>query len=144
MSSNNKKFDNFNEPRIIMLSGDIEEENLAEATKSLFTFALSNDNEPIYVIIDSFGGDVYNMLGFYDAMQAINAPIYTVCLSKAMSASVLLLAAGEKGHRKIGAHATLMIHPIILNSGGTIFDCENELNETKRLQEMLVDALVEE
>ena len=77
-------------------------------------------------------------------MHAISAPIYTIGLGKIMSAGVLLLAAGAKGHRKMGQHATLMIHPVTGGSYGNIFDQENELNETKRLQELMIDSYVDE
>ena len=56
------------------------------------------------------GGSVSAGLAIYDTMQYINSPVSTVCMGQACSMGSLLLAAGEKGHRKCLPHASVMLH----------------------------------
>jgi|SaaInlV_100m_DNA_2_1039680.scaffolds.fasta_scaffold24305_2 ATP-dependent Clp protease, protease subunit len=65
---------------------------------------------PMEIVIDSYGGDIYSMFAIYDAMTQASCPVHTLALGKVMSASVLLLAAGEKGKRRSGRSTTFMIH----------------------------------
>ena len=61
-----------------------------------------------------------------------------------MSGGVVLLAAGEKGHRKIGANCRVMFHGVQAGHAGTIYNLENEMEEAKWTQKRYIDALVEE
>ena len=72
------------------------------------------------------------------------SPIHTRGLGKVMSAGVLLLAAGTKGHRYIGRYCRTMIHGVIAGTHGHIADVENEFAETKFMQKMYIKALAEE
>ena len=133
-----------NEPRLVMLTGTVCQTNIAAVIKSLFELEFKNPETPIHLVIDTYGGSVHSMFSLYNAMQAISSPIYTIGLGKIMSAGVLLLAAGEKGHRKVGQHATVMIHPVSSINHGNIFEMEHDLEEIRRLQDLLVEALSDE
>ena len=61
-----------------------------------------------------------------------------------MSAGVLLLAAGTKGQRKVGKHTRIMMHSVRGGHIGNIHSLENEMNETRYLQNQHIEALVEE
>ena len=61
-----------------------------------------------------------------------------------MSAGVLLLAAGTKGHRRIGANCRVMVHDIRGGAGGDVSDIENEFNEIKWTQDKYVELLANE
>jgi ATP-dependent Clp protease protease subunit len=61
-----------------------------------------------------------------------------------MSAGVLLLAAGSKGKRKIGANCRVMIHSVIGGNHGSLHNLENEMDEIRNSQENYVNALVRE
>lgn len=129
--------------RFIMLHGDIDSGNVRDVIKQLFEFNLKDAEKPIYLFCDSYGGYVHEMFALYDVIRNTSAPLYTTILGKSMSAGVLITAAGKKGHRKIGKHATLMIHPMSGWNFGNIFEQDNQLKEQKRLQQMLEDAYVE-
>ena len=61
-----------------------------------------------------------------------------------MSASVLILAAGQKNKRLIGSNARVMIHPIWGGSSGNVFEQRNEQKEMERLQEQMDKLLAKE
>jgi len=131
-------------PRFIMLSGGVNENSVKDVIKQIFEYNFTDPVKPITLVIDTYGGHVHSMFSLYNVMHGVTAPIHTVGLGKIMSAGTLLLAAGEKGHRKIGEHATLMIHGMTSFTYGTIFDQKADLEETERLQKLMIEAYVSE
>ena len=61
-----------------------------------------------------------------------------------MSAGVLLLAAGAKGMRVVGRNTRIMIHGIQAAQVGGLLSLENEMEETRWLQDKMVEALAAE
>ena len=70
--------------------------------------------------------------------------IHTIGLGKVMSAGTLLLAAGTKGHRKLGKHCRVMIHAVTAGALGELHNMENELLAIKHLQDLYINALAVE
>ena len=101
--------------------------------------------EPFEMLISTYGGSAFDMLGIYDTMRRIkeDCPIATFGTGKVMSAGVLLLAAGTKGMRKIGANCRVMIHDIKGGAGGDVSDLENEVEEMRWMQDKYVQLLVD-
>ena len=66
------------------------------------------ERKPIYVLINSPGGDLYATFSCMDVMLASETPIVTVNMGMAMSGGFLLLLAGEK--RYALNHSTAMYH----------------------------------
>ena len=84
-----------------------------------------------------------DMFAIYDLMKHVkeNYTINTIGLGKVMSAGVLLLAAGTKGHRKIGKNCRVMLHNVMAGYHGSLFSIENEIEEVKWIQERYIDCL---
>ena len=61
-----------------------------------------------------------------------------------MSAGVLILAAGTKGHRYIGKNCRVMIHSVQGGNVGSLHDMMNEMDAIENLQQMYIDCLVAE
>lgn len=102
--------------------------------------------QPMDFIISTNGGSASDMFAIYDVMREVrkDCVISTHGLGKVMSAGVLLLAAGSKGHRKIGKHCRVMIHGVIAGNSGPMFNLENEMNEVRETQKRYIEALKSE
>jgi len=103
--------------------------------------------DPFELIISTHGGSASDMFGIYDLMRKMKTDgcgIHTYGLGKVMSAGVLLLAAGTKGKRRIGANCRVMIHAVIGGSSGAIHNLENEMDEIRWIQEQYILRLAEE
>ena len=85
-----------------------------DSAKGVVTRLLSLDSEDpqkeIVLYINSPGGSVHDGMAIYDAMQAITAPVSTVCTGLAASMGAVLLASGRKGRRFTWPHGRIMIH----------------------------------
>ena len=102
--------------------------------------------DPVQMYISTWGGSAADMFSVYDLIRSMRGkvPVHTIGLGKVMSAGVVLLASGEKGHRKIGANCRVMFHGVQAGHAGTIFNLENEMEEAKWTQERYIKALVKE
>ena len=145
------------ESRIIGLFGDVSEETCAEVITNLLILSKRGEipkNErkdkythpPIEFYVNTHGGSASDMFAIYDMMRQIrkNCEIHTIGMGKIMSAGVLILAAGTKGKRKIGANARVMIHSVLGGTDGPLFNIENEIDEIKFVQQAYSKALVKE
>jgi len=120
--------------RIITLFGGINEQVAEGIVSSLLCLSISND--PIYMYISTFGGEVTDMLAIYDIMDFVkkSCSIYTIGVGKIMSAGVLLMSAGTKRHRTAGKNCIFMIHPMSFEPSGTMLKIGNEIQEAKRME----------
>jgi ATP-dependent Clp protease, protease subunit len=151
---------NDSESRMIGLYGDVEEKTASEIVYSLFSLnetaekevAVDNEDpekgttvikEPIKFLISTYGGSAADMFSIYDTMRMVreNTEIHTIGLGKVQSAGVLLLAAGTKGHRKIGKNCRVMIHAVNGGVHGELHNIENEFKEIKFTQTQYIKSL---
>ena len=127
--------------RILFLT-DVDETPVISVMGHLFTLSKKDKTKPIYIVINTFGGSVYDMFALYDAIkfvQSLGVEVNTIGIGKIMSAGVLLLASGT--HRKIGKNASIMYHWGFSEASGNIFQMEVELAEAKRLEYLCNDLL---
>ena len=86
------------------------------------------------------------MFSFYDILNQAkeSCEVHTIGLGKVMSAGVLLLAAGTKGHRYIGKNCRVMIHAVTAGNIGELHSLKNEMEAIQQLQDSYTNALVSE
>lgn len=98
--------------RHLWLHGPIDDRIARTLVMQMMYLESEDPSAPIFLHINSPGGRVSSGLAIYDTMQAISAPVYTVCNGRAFSMAALLLAAGAPGHRYCLPNATVMIHQV--------------------------------
>ena len=136
--------------RVVGLFADVNEEKIAEILHNMLYFNALNmqseDKKPIIFYISTYGGNADDMFAMYDMMRGMRdtTEIHTVGLGKVMSAGVLMLAAGTKGHRYIGKNCRVMIHSVMGGNHGSLHNMMNEMEAIEQLQDMYCDALISE
>ena len=95
-------------------------------------------HDPIYIFINSPGGEITSGLLIYDLIQAAKSPVYMYCTGMAASMAAIILAGGQKGRRFILPHSKTMIHEPLLSGGvggsaTSISNISNSILETKKL-----------
>lgn len=143
--------------RVVGLFGDVNEQTCADVVQNLLVLSKQGEipkeerkdkytHPPIEFYVNTHGGSASDMFAIYDMMRNAkkNCEIHTIGIGKIMSAGVLLLAAGTKGKRRIGANARVMIHSVLGGSEGPLFNLENEMNEIRFVQEKYSRALTKE
>ena len=142
--------------RSVSLYGDLTEDNasdivqsfmfLKELSKRLHLSGQEEECKPIEFLISSHGGVAAEMFAIYDTMRMVreDCDTSTVGMGKVMSAGVVLLAAGTKGQRKIGANCRVMIHSVNGGYHGNLTNMENEIEEVRWIQQRYVECLAAE
>lgn len=97
-------------------------------------------NDPINLIINSDGGDVYEALGMIDYIQSLNVKVNTICRGRAMSAAALLLCSGT-GVRAVSKNSTIMFHEMSSGIYGKSSDMKANVQHMEKLEEILVSIM---
>lgn len=129
--------------RIIFLGTEINS-NISNiiVAQLLFLESVSKEN-PIYLYINSPGGDVYSGLSIYDTMHIVKPKIITICTGLGASMAAVLLAGGEKGDRCALKHSRMMIHQPSGGGRGQVSDVEIILKEMVEIKKELYKILAE-
>lgn len=140
-------------PYLLSLYGRVEEEDCAEVVHALYAQRLAcekklREPKPVKLLISTHGGDAVEMFSLYDMIKHVQKvyPVHTIGIGKIMSAGTLLLAAGTKGKRKIGANCRVMIHNV--KGGPPYSECyeilSHEIKEIEWFQERFIKGLAKE
>lgn len=124
--------------RIIMIQGEVDNPTMNVAVGELL-FLNNQDNEkPIFIYINSPGGDVQSGLQLINTMKYIKAPVYTISMGLAASMGAAILSAGEPGHRYALKDSSILVHRMSSGLSGTNEDNVVNLNYQKRLNNILL------
>jgi ATP-dependent Clp protease protease subunit len=100
------------EDSIIYLIGEIGDYSLYDImtrARIIIKNRKKGDMSSINLIINSQGGDLYEMMGIVDYIRNLNVKVNTICRGSAMSAAAVILACGT-GERVASKHSTIMFH----------------------------------
>jgi ATP-dependent Clp protease protease subunit len=148
----NRYFDREDQFRSIILSNDIDNESVEEMIQFILDVneyddeqdSVSKDFErkPIKLIINSFGGVIYDGFALIGVIKTSKTPIHTYCYGYAMSMGLPIFACGWK--RIASKYATFMYHEA-LNSYPQ-FDklsiIKDDLDESNRVMKQYDEILL--
>jgi ATP-dependent Clp protease protease subunit len=130
-------FDMLMKDRIIFLGTEIYDEIANTINAQLLyldSITDSNNPEPIWLYINSPGGEIYSGLSIYDTINMIKSPVYTVVMGLAASMAFVLATSGEKGHRYSLPNSRLMLHQPLGGAIGQATDIDIENKEIQLLK----------
>lgn len=128
--------------RLIFLSGDIDDVRCDIIARGLI-FLSNISREDITLIINSFGGDLYDTFSIYDIMKSIPNQIRTIAMGKCQSAAPLLVAAGSPGKRFSLPNCHFMVHDVWVDGApdATVEAASKELKHTKELRKLFLELM---
>ncbi|KAK9361439.1 Clp protease-domain-containing protein [Lipomyces starkeyi] len=121
--------------RIIMLYSDINDSMAAVIVSQLLYLEAMDQTKPIFMYINSSGGEMHAGFSIIDTMQYIKCPVYTICVGFAASMASLILVAGEKGFRYALPNAWIMIHQPNTGMQGKASDLAIQTRQILRMRE---------
>ncbi len=133
----------FLKTRQILLSGEINKE-LAEKIVRQLLILESDSSDPIYIYIDSPGGDVDAGFAIFDAIRFVNAPVYTIGMGLIASAGALILLACPKERRLGLPHSRYLIHQPSSGLRGVATDIEIHAVEIANTKTIINKIISEE
>ena len=127
--------------RIIFLIGEINELNASIVTSELL-YLDNLCNEPIYLYINSPGGEVTSGMAIYDTIRFINSKVITIGIGLCASMAAFLLANGDE--RYALENTEIMIHQPLGGAKGQATDiqiaAERIIKIKEKLNKILADA----
>ena len=134
------------ESRIVTL-GEITNENICEAIEAIYEINDQDKNkdadkrEPIKLILNSPGGDVYDGIGIVDVIEQSTTPIHIYVHGQAQSMGFAIATCGH--YRYASKRTTFMYHEIAWGTAQEKLTYhEQEVIEGKRLWKVYDDIVV--
>ncbi len=133
----------FLKTRTILLTGEIDKDLSEKVIRHLLLLESFSD-EPITILVDSPGGDVYAGFSIFDMIRFVKAPVRIVGMGLVASAAALILLSVPKERRFGLPNSSYLIHQPLSGIQGVATEIEihaRELEKTKqRLNEIIADA----
>ena len=133
----------FLKTRTVLLVGEVEKELSEKVVRQLLLLD-SISEDPITLLIDSPGGDVYAGFSIFDVIRFINAPVKIVGIGLVASAAALILLAVPKDRRFGLPNSAYLIHQPLSGMNGVATEIEihaRELEKTRaRINEIIAEA----
>jgi ATP-dependent Clp protease protease subunit len=131
---------------VIYLSDDISETTLVDLMIRIRGILSQRSpdqiDDPINIIINSSGGDIYEMLGIIDYIETLSVKVNTICRGKAFSAAAIILACGT-GTRMASKRSSVMFHQSSSMLDGKMSDLQSYLDNVKILESTVYELLAE-
>lgn len=136
----NKKF---LETRQILLSGEVNKALAEKIVRQLLVLEAASD-KPIYIYIDSPGGDVDAGYAIFDMIRFVKAPVYCVGMGLVASAGALILLAADKSRRVGLPNSHYLIHQPLSGIKGVATDIEIHAQELEKTKAKINDLIAQE
>jgi len=116
------------------LTYEIEQDSLYAVMTRFDNFVQHNKGQDINLVLSSYGGDVYSMLGTIDYFKTLPVKVNTHCFGACMSAAAVILACGT-GKRTMTRNSTVMVHEGSAFEAGKTSDVLKGADHLKKLLE---------
>lgn len=137
--------------RTIYLNTGISSEAVTEGVIAIMKINAYDDEQearlkdykrpPIKVVVDSFGGIVYDGFSMINILLTSKTPIHTYCYSKACSMGFMIMLCGHK--RFATKYSTLMAHQLSGGFHGTNMDIQENATRVNELNDKLMEIIVD-
>lgn len=134
----------FAETRQIIISGEVTEELAEKTVTRLLVLEAASATKPIYVYIDSPGGNVYSGFAIFDVIRFIKAPVKTIGMGLVASAASIILLAAKKTNRFALPNSQYLIHQPLSEMKGVATDLEIHAKEIERIKSRINSLIANE
>ncbi|GMO50582.1 MAG: ATP-dependent Clp protease proteolytic subunit [Treponemataceae bacterium] len=133
----------FMKTRQVLLSDEVNKDMAEKVIRQLLILEADSDS-PVYVFIDSQGGDVDAGFAIFDIIRFIKAPVYTVGMGLVASAAALILLAAPKERRIALPNSHYLIHQPMSGLRGVATEIEIHAQHLEKLREKLNKLIADE
>ncbi|RYZ60466.1 MAG: ATP-dependent Clp protease proteolytic subunit [Proteobacteria bacterium] len=118
------------EKRVIFVSEGINSAVAKKVVNNLLAMDAQDSNKPIYMYLNSPGGEVNSGFAIYDTMRFINSEVRVICTGLTASIGTIILLGAPKKHRYTMPNTRFLIHQPLI--GGHIQGQASDLEITAR------------
>lgn len=118
------------EKRVIFVSEGINSAVAKKVVNNLLAMDAQDSSKPIYMYLNSPGGEVNSGFAIYDTMRYINSEVRVICTGLTASIGTIILLGAPKKHRYTMPNTRFLIHQPLI--GGHIQGQASDLEITAR------------
>ena len=126
--------------RTIMISGEINKDRADQFAREILVLD-SESSDPIYVYINSPGGDVDSGFAIYDMIRFVSSPVTMIGMGLVASAAALIFLAVPSERRVALPDSTYLIHQPLSQLKGVAIDVAIYADKIEALRHKL-DAVI--
>lgn len=123
------------EARVILISAGVDPRLSHAVNSKLLALERHDEKSPIYMYINSPGGEVHSGFSIFDVARFIKPPVVTIVTGLAASMGSIISLCAKPEHRFALPNAKFLVHqPSISGMGGSVSDIEihaRDLIDTK-------------
>ena len=134
----------FLETRQILLSGEVNKDLAEKVIKNLFILEAMSETKPIYLYINSPGGDVDAGFAIFDVIRFIQPKVIAIGTGLIASAASLSLLASKKENRFGLTNSHYLIHQPLSRMQGVATDIEIHAQEIEKAKAKINAIIAEE
>lgn len=136
------QYDRLLKTRSLLLSGEVNKNSADKLIKDMLVLE-SESNDPIWIFINSPGGDVDAGFAIYDMARFVFCPVYMVGMGLVASAAALILLA-VPAERRIGLpNSSYLIHQPLSEMRGNATEIEIHAMQLEKMKAKL-NAIIAE
>jgi ATP-dependent Clp protease protease subunit len=129
--------------RSLLLTGEVNKETPAKIVPQLLMLEALDPNAPIYLFIDSPGGEVDSGLAVYNAIRFVSCPVYTVGLGLIASIAAIIFLAPPLERRIALPFNRYLLHQPLGGMRGVVTDIEIHAKEMERTKAELAQIIAD-
>tara|TARA_R110001592_G_scaffold263845_1_gene529204 strand:- start:5 stop:613 length:609 start_codon:yes stop_codon:yes gene_type:complete len=132
------------EDSVIFINDEINDHTLTDFIIRMRSLLMHRKDKtsPVNLMINSPGGDIYEMFGIIDYLETLDVKVNTICRGRAFSAAAIILTCGT-GTRMMSKRSTVMFHQSSSFLGGKMSDITAYLDNVKSLEKIIYNMLAE-
>lgn len=133
------------EARVVMISTQVDPKLAHAVNSKLLALERHNNKDPIYLYINSPGGEVHSGFSIFDCARFIRPPVVTVVTGLAASMGSIITLCAKPEHRFAFPNSKILIHqPSISGIGGSVSDIEIHAKDLIETKHRIIDLYVRE
>lgn len=133
------------EARVILISAPVDAKLAHVVNSKLLALERYNDRDPIYLYINSPGGEVHSGFSIFDTARFIKPPVVTIVSGLAASMGSIIALSAKPEHRFAFPNAKFLIHqPSVGGIGGSVSDIEIHAKDLIDTKTRIVELYCEE
>ena len=136
--------DRFLKTRQIILTDEINKALADQIAKQLLILDAEDEKAPIYMYIDSPGGDVDAGFAIFDMIRFVKAPVYLIGMGLIASAATLVLLSVPKERRFGLPNSRYLIHQPLGQMRGVATDIEIYAKDMEKIRAKINKLIADE
>jgi ATP-dependent Clp protease protease subunit len=133
------------EGRMILISSAVDAKLAHAVNSKLLALERHNDKDPIYLFINSPGGEIHSGFAIFDCARFIKPTVITVVAGLAASMGSIITLCAKPQHRFAFPNSKILVHqPSISGMGGSVSDIEIHAKDLLETKTRIIDVYVKE